>query len=382
MTKGPILVLNAGSSSIKFALFDDALVRRLDGAAKELGGDSALEIAGQTQRLDLADHAAALGAILTAMDHKGAPLTGIAAAGHRVVHGGETLNTPVQICAQTLEAIRACTPLAPLHNPHSVAAIEALQACAPTVPQFASFDTGFHATNPTIATTYALPAADRDAGIRRYGFHGLSYCGLVRRLPEILGASVPTRVLALHLGNGASIAAIRDGRSVATSMGYSPVSGLTMGTRVGEIDANAVLQMVDRHGREGAADVLNAKSGLAGLSGGMSDMRRLLNDPSPEATFAVDHFVHWAIRQAGSLIAAMGGVDCVVFTGGIGEHAAPVRGAIMEGLAWLGLEHDPDANAQNATRLSMPTSRIEAWIVAADEERVIAQDAQTLLAAL
>jgi acetate kinase len=224
--------------------------------------------------------------------------------------------------------IRACIPLAPLHNPANLAAIDALAPLG--LPQYASFDTAFHATNPTLATTYALPLAERLKGLRRYGFHGLSYASLIRQLDPL-----PERLLAFHLGNGASLCAILHGQSVATTMGYSPLDGLTMGTRAGAIDPMAVLQLVRDHGIQGADDLLTRQSGLKGLAG-TNDMATLLGRDDAEARFAIDHFCYWAARHAGSAISAMGGLDAVVFTGGIGENAAPIRDRIMGHLAWLG----------------------------------------------
>jgi acetate kinase len=244
-----------------------------------------------------------------------------------------------------------------LHNPANLTGIEALARLAPNLAQYASFDTGFHATNPDVATRYALPKDAEDLGLRRYGFHGISYASLVRNLSAQGG--LPKRVLGLHLGNGASLCAILNGASVATSMGYSPVSGLTMGTRSGDIDSNAVLKLAEVHGLEGAAQILNRASGLLGL-GGVADMRALHEAKTPEARFAVDHFVYWAIRHAGSMIAAMGGVDLLAFTGGIGENDTLVRDGITQGLAWAGGPR--------------------AVVVPAEEEKQIAIDALALMA--
>jgi acetate kinase len=282
----------------------------------------------------------------------------LAGAAHRVVHGGRDLTHTLHIVPAVLEGIRACIPLAPLHNPANLTGIEALARLAPNLAQYASFDTGFHATNPDVATRYALPKDAEDLGLRRYGFHGISYASLVRNL-RAQGDLLPKRVLGLHLGNGASLCAILNGASVATSMGYSPVSGLTMGTRSGDIDANAVLKLAEVHGLEGAAQILNRASGLLGL-GGVADMRALHEAKTPEARFAVDHFVYWAIRHAGSMIAAMGGVDLLAFTGGIGENDTLVRDGITQGLAWAGGPR--------------------AVVVPAEEEKQIAIDALALMA--
>lgn len=296
------------------------------------------------------------------------------AAAHRVVHGGRRLIAPCRITPEVEAEIEACATLAPLHNPHNLSAIRAIGKLAPGLPQYASFDTAFHATNPEEALRFALPAAEEAKGIRRYGFHGISYAGLVQRLPGISGAPLPRRLLALHLGNGASLCAIREGKSVANSMGYSPLDGLTMGTRTGEIDGMAVLQLARDHGIEGAERLLNRESGLKAL-GGASDMHLLEAAGTGEADFAIRHFCYWAVRHAGSAIAAMGGLDAIAFTGGIGEHSARVRAAIVEGLGWLGAEIDPAANARSDTRLHAEKSTVAIWKVLAYEERTIAEDA-------
>ncbi|MGR3491153.1 MAG: acetate/propionate family kinase, partial [Shimia sp.] len=246
-------------------------------------------------------------------------------------------------------------------------------------PQFASFDTAFHATNPDHATRYAIPKMMETKGIRRYGFHGLSYASLVQRLPELSKEPLPARLLAFHLGNGASLCAIRNGQSVATTMGYSPLDGLTMGTRSGGIDANAVLRLVEDHGLDRTKAILNHESGLLGLSGGKSDMRKLMVDPSADSTFAVEHFCYWSLRHAGSLIAAMEGVDAIAFTGGIGENAVGVRTAICRGLEWMGVRLDPDRNHRGGPRIHAEVSKVPLWVVPAEEERMIALDAAQLM---
>ena len=380
MTKGgDILVINAGSSSIKFAVFGNDLTEKLQGSAIEIGGASRFSIAGTKQDVVLPDHRAAMAQILTALKSVGVTPAGLQAAAHRIVHGGPHLTAPVALTAETLDEIEACSPLAPLHNPHHLTAIRALASLAPELPQFASFDTAFHASNAEVARRYALPDTAETKGIRRYGFHGLSYASLCHALPRISGGALPGRVLALHLGNGASICAIRDGKSVATTMGYSPLEGLTMGTRVGTIDANAALKLAEDHGISRAREILNYESGLLGLSGATSDMRALLATGSRASEFAIEHFVYWAVRHSGSMIAAMGGLDAVVFTGGIGEHAAPVRSGIAGGLAWLGADIDMAANEEKRPRLHSDASRIGIWIVPAMEERQIASDALTLM---
>ena len=349
-----ILVLNAGSSSLKAELFDAQLTSLLTASVSEIGGGGLLKVGTERQAITTADHGAALSALLAALSAKGHPPAGLTAAAHRVVHGGAELTAPVRLTAETIARIEACIPLAPLHNPANLSAIRALGALVPDLPQFASFDTAFHADNDALATTYAIPAEDRARGLRRYGFHGLSYASLVARLRPL-----PRRLLAFHLGNGASLCAIRDGRSVASSMGYSPLDGLTMGTRSGAIDGMAVLALAEAHGIEGAGRRLNRESGLTALAG-TNDMADILAREDEDARFAAAHFSYWAARHAGSAIVAMGGVDAVAFTGGIGENAAPIRDAIMGHLAFLG---------------PLPVHVIEA-----DEERQIARDALALMA--
>lgn len=376
-----LLVLNAGSSSIKFAVFAADLTERLSGLASEIGGASVLTLAGRKEACQLPGHAAALDAILRALAEEGFPADGFAAAAHRVVHGGRRLTEAQRLTPEVRSEIAACSPLAPLHNPHTLAAIDRLTELAPTLPQFASFDTSFHASNPEVATRYAIPRMAETQGIRRYGFHGLSYASLVRRLPEVSGQPLPSRLLAFHLGNGASLCAILNGKSVATTMGYSPLDGLTMGTRSGGIDANAVLRLVEENGLDRTKAILNHESGLLGLSGGTSDMRKLMLDPSADSAFAIEHFCYWSLRHAGSLIAAMEGLDAIAFTGGIGENALGVRARILRGLEWLGVRMNPDANHAKKARLHAESSKVGVWVVPAEEERMIAADALRLMGA-
>jgi acetate kinase len=381
VTSDAILVLNAGSSSIKFAVFDGALDEKLSGIAEAIGGASRLRVAGTTLETPLIDHRAALRAILAALSEHGFSPARLRAAAHRVVHGGRKLSAPVRLTAEARAEIASCTPLAPLHNPHNLSAIDTLAELAPDLPQFASFDTAFHTTNPDVATRYAIPRMMETKGIRRYGFHGLSYASLVRRLPEVSGAPLPSRLLAFHLGNGASLCAILNGQSVATTMGYSPLDGLTMGTRSGGIDANAVLRLVEENGLDRTKAILNHESGLLGLSGGKSDMRNLMLDPSADSAFAVEHFCYWSLRHAGGLIAAMEGLDAIAFTGGIGENALGVRARILRGLEWAGVRMNPDFNHRGGPRLHGDTSQVAVWVIRAEEERMIARDALSLLEA-
>ncbi|MFC3180584.1 acetate/propionate family kinase [Cypionkella sinensis] len=353
-----LLVVNAGSSSIKLAVFDAGLRAVLAGSVTEIGGAGRLTVGAVAQDCAAADHQAALELVFKAMAAQGVGLVDLTAAAHRVVHGGEALVAPARVTEAVIAGIEACVPLAPLHNPGNLTAIRALAALAPDLPQYVSFDTAFHATNPDVAVSYALPAKERARGLRRYGFHGISYGGLVQHLQD--RGALPARLLALHLGNGASLCAILDGASVATTMGYSPLDGITMGTRTGGIDGNAVLRLAEVHGIAGAGRILNRECGLLGL-GGHSDMRALHAAGTPEAAFAVDHFCYWAVRHAGSMIAAMGGLDAIAFTGGIGENDALVRGRIVAGLAWAG--------------------DVPVHIVGAEEERTIAAQALALLRA-
>lgn len=351
-----ILVLNTGSSSIKVALFDQDLRDILRGSVSGIGGAGELRLGSIRQDIHTTNHGAAIDAVLGALAQAGHPVSTLTAAAHRVVHGGATLTAPCALTPQTRDTIAACVPLAPLHNPPALAGIDALTDRAPDLPQYASFDTAFHATQSALATAYALPQSERDAGLRRYGFHGLSYAGMVAGF----GPSVPDKLLAFHLGAGVSLCAIAGGKSVATSMGYSPLSGPTMATRSGDIDGMAVLRLAERHGLDGAATLLNHHSGLLGLSGVSGDMRTLLDSPDPAARFAVDHFCHTILKQAGGLIALMGGVTALAFTGGIGENSAVIRDRITTGLGWLG--------------------PLPVHIVRADEEKQIARDAVSVMA--
>ncbi len=358
MTKAPLLVVNAGSSSIKTALFDPDLCEVLRSEATGIGGAGNLKTAGKSQQLALPDHASALAAIFDALGSHGIAPHELGGVGHRIVHGGADLTQARRVTPAVRDAIANCIPLAPLHNPHHIAAIDAVTAMAPDLPQCACFDTAFHATNPDVARRYALPDSAPE-GLQRYGFHGTSYAALTLALPTQSG-SLPHRLLALHLGNGASLCAILDGKSVATTMGYSPLGGLTMGTRAGEIDAGAVLRLARDLGVDATEDLLTRQSGLLALSGTSADMRDLMETDTPEARFAIAHFCYWAARQAGSMIAAMGGIDAIAFTGGIGENAAPIREEITDLLSWTG--------------------DVPVYIVPATEELHIARQMNSLLA--
>jgi len=350
-----ILVLNAGSSSLKIEVFDDGLGSIVAGRVTSLGTDGLLVLGKTETAVKTRDHAQALEIMLAALAQAGHPLSSFTAAAHRVVHGGTILTAPARLLPPVLATIESVIPLAPLHTPNNLAGIYALQKMAPDLPQYCSFGTAFHATNPDVATRYAIPQTHHDAGIRRYGFHGLSYANLVADF----GTDLPQHLLAFHLGNGASLCAIKNGKSIATSMGYSPLSGLTMGTRSGDIDGAAVLRISKSLGEDETDRMLNKNSGLQALAGD-NNMKTLLERDDDDARFAVDHFCYWAARHAGSAIVAMGGVDAVAFTGGIGENAAPIRDRIMAQLSCFG---------------DLPVH-----VVAADEEKQIARDALALIA--
>ncbi len=341
MSSRVILVLNAGSSTIKAAVFED-------GREVARAGSDAVP-----------DHGAALSRVMADLAAKGHAIDSFAAAAHRVVHGGETLSASARITRGVRAQIAACIPLAPLHNPHHLDVIDRIAARAPDLPQFASFDTAFHASIPEVARRYALPDTPDTRGLRRYGFHGISYAALVEALPRQIGQPLPRRLLALHLGNGASICAIQDGRSVATTMGYSPNAGLTMGTRSGDMDPAAVLELARRMGVDAAEHLLTHASGLLGLSGESFDMRTLQTSGAPGAQLAIRHFCYWAARHAGSMIAAMGGLDAIAFTGGIGENAGDIRNDILLKLKWAG--------------------DVPAYIVPAQEEAFVAREASNLM---
>ena len=385
-----ILVLNAGSSSIKFAVFAAAAepqalargqvsgigvtakleARRADGTVLDVGGAGT----------ELGDHAAALALLLDRLAEAG--LTdGLVGAGHRVVHGGTRFAAPVAITDAALEALAALVPLAPLHQPHNVAAIRALKARLPALPQVACFDTAFHASQPPEATRFALPLEFWERGLRRYGFHGLSYEAVVARYPEIAGEGLPERIVVAHLGNGASLCAIRQGRSIATTMGFSTLDGLIMGTRGGDMDPGLLLHLMREEGYDRARleELLYHRAGLLGLSGLSPDMRVLLASGEPTAQAAVAQYCYRIARHLGSLAAALEGVDALVFTAGIGENAAAVRDAVCRAAAWLGIELDPAANAANGPRISTPGSRVAAWVIPTDEELVIARHCRRVL---
>ena len=310
-----VLVVNAGSATVKYALYAETLECMLHGT--EEGADHAAMLAKVLQRVQCHD---------------------VVAAGHRVVHGGDRYTAPTRINPAVLDQLDALTPLAPLHQPHNLAGIRAVMAQRPGLPQVACFDTAFHQTQPEVARRFALPRALHEAGVKRYGFHGLSYEYIAGKLATIAGYRPDWKVIVAHLGNGASMCAMQSGRSIASSMGFTAVEGLMMGTRSGAIDPGVLLYLMDEKGMSSRdlARLLYKESGLLGVSGISHDMRALLASSDPHAQAAIELFVYRIVREAGSLAAALGGLDALVFTGGIGEHAEPVRAAVCRALRWLG----------------------------------------------
>jgi acetate kinase len=379
-----LVVLNAGSSSIKFSLYAiegttlaldvrgqiEGLTEKPQFVARNAAGAVVGQRAWAAGTLD---HIGATAYLLHFIEHDLARHR-VAAVGHRVVHGGVRFERPVRIDDEVLRELEALIPLAPLHQPHNLAPIRAIAQQAPALPQVACFDTSFHRTQKPLAQTFALPF-DFHERIRRYGFHGLSYEFIAGALPSIDPAAARGRVIVAHLGNGASMCAMEAGMSVATTMGFTALDGLVMGTRTGALDPGVVLYLQDELKMDARAieDLLYRKSGLLGVSGVASDMRTLLASDEPRAKFAIDLFCYRAVRELGSLAAALQGLDALVFTGGIGENAAPIRKQVIEGLQWLGFEVDDEANAANRERITKPASGIPAYVIATDEELMIAR---------
>jgi acetate kinase len=328
MPQEHLLTLNAGSSSVKFALFaraEAALVPVRSGQVDGIGSGG------------VANHAQALEQILNGLGD-----VHIGAIGHRVVHGGTRFEAPVRVDDAVLEAVAALSPLAPLHQPHNLAGMVAARQAFAGVPQVACFDTAFHRSMPQINQRFALPQALFDAGVRRYGFHGLSYESIAQQLRDHHPALATGRVVVAHLGNGASLCAMHNGRSVATTMGFSPLDGLPMGTRCGRLDPAVVLHLLHDNSAEQVAHLLYHQSGLLGLSGLSSDMRTLEASPLPQAAMAIDYFVEHVLRETAAMASALRGIDALVFTGGIGENAVALRQRIVQGAAWMGLQPDAE----------------------------------------
>ena len=386
--------LNSGSSSIKFSLF-----------ALEADGELSLSASGKIEKIGIAPtlrakssdgqiilerdwpdgaalgHADLLGDLFAwASEH---PLEGreVIAVGHRVVHGGTQFTEPRLVDPALLSALEALCPLASLHQPHNLAAIRAIARLQPGLPQIACFDTAFHASKPAVASRFAIPRALHDQGIRRYGFHGLSYEYIAHRLAELDPILAAGRVIVAHLGNGASLCAMHGGKSVDTTMGFTALDGLMMGTRCGALDPGVVLHLQTRMGMSAAEveDLLYRKSGLLGVSGISSDMRNLTESGAVEAEEAIELFVWRIAREVGALASSLGGIDGIVFTAGIGENNADVRSHICRRLEWLGIELDERANADNAGLVSKSGSPVVARVIPTDEERMIAHHTLTIL---
>ena len=382
-----LLVINAGSSSIKFAIYQQ------DASSTHLSADAAGQIEGigsqpvfsvkrangamlveRTFSVDeTRDHTEAINIILSWLWAYFAGGT-LLAVGHRVVHGGQYYSAPVLVDAAVLAELETLVPLAPLHQPHNLKAIRVLLESRPSLPQVACFDTAFHRTQPDVAQRFAIPRHFADEGVRHYGFHGLSYEYIASVLPTFEPILADARIIVAHLGSGASLCAIQNGRSIATTMGFSPLDGLVMGTRCGNIDPGVLLYLMDCHNMDARAleQLLYYQSGLLGVSGISNDMRTLLASDDPHSQEAIELFVYRIGREIGSLVAALGGLDALVFTGGIGEHSAVIRAKVCHQAAWLGLELNGSANEAVAIRISTLNSKLSVWIVPTDENLIIA----------
>lgn len=388
MTAGrSILVVNAGSSSLKFSLY------RVDAAQDlQLAAHGQIDGVGTRPRLSAKD---AAGRPLVERDYAGTELgtltdairiTGIwlreqfpgeplRAVGHRVVHGGADYARPVLVDDAVFVALEALIPLAPLHQPHNLAAIRAVRAARPELPQVTCFDTAFHRSHPQVADLYALPLHYYASGVKRYGFHGLSYEYIASVLPRIAPQIAAGRVIVAHLGSGASLCALQGGKSIDSTMGFSPLDGIPMGTRPGALDPGVLLHLLNQRDMSGAEveHLLYKESGLLGLSGISNDMRELLESREPGAKLAVEYFVHHVARHIGALAAVLGGLDGLVFTAGIGEHSAEIRARVLQACAWLGVGLDADANRNADLCISTPDSGVSAWVIPTNEELMIAR---------
>jgi acetate kinase len=387
----PILVVNAGSSSIKFSIFETSADRSLStgahGEVEGIGTSPHLEVSDPhgTKLADApvagAGHTGAIAAIHDWFATHVGNDAGFEGVGHRVVHGGATYSQPVLIDSHVMAAVESLIPLAPLHEPHHIAAIRAISAMHPEVPQIACFDTAFHRSQPALAQEFAIPRELTAKGVRRYGFHGLSYEYIVSLLPEVMPDCAKGKLVVAHLGNGASMCAIDRGQSVAATMGFTAVDGLPMGTRTGALDPGVILYLLQHEGMDAKAieQLIYQRSGLLGVSGISSDMRALLASDAPSAKEAVDLFVYRIGRELGSLAAALGGLDALVFTAGIGEHAPEIRARACREAHWLGITLDEEANAKGGPRISNPGSRVSAWVIPTDENLMIARHTRRLL---
>ncbi len=372
-----ILAINAGSSSLKFALYEaESLALLCRGGVSGLGAAARLEISGPlalTGAPPDCDHAGAVAWLLDAL--RRVPGLAVRAAGHRVVHGGRDFSAPVRIDDAVLARLDRLVPLAPAHQPLNLAGLRAVAEVWPGLLQIACFDTAFHRGQPRLAQLFPIPRALSDEGLLRYGFHGLSYEHIATVLPEVAGPRAEGRVIVAHLGHGASLCALRNRRSIASTMGLTALDGLMMGTRSGSVDPGLVLHLIRERGLSpgAVADLLNARSGLLGVSGISDDMRVLQDSDDPRAAEALDLFAYRAVREAGSLVAALGGLDALVFTAGIGENAPRMRATIASGLAAFGVALDPARNAGGERCISRAGSRVAVYVVPANEELPIAR---------
>ncbi|PLU06264.1 acetate/propionate family kinase [Sinorhizobium medicae] len=388
-----LLVVNAGSSSLKFQVFGIVgmdLTRQIRGKVDGIGTRPRLQAtaADGTQLIDQTYDAKAvrdLPAAITEARRWLLTLEGfeLQAVGHRVVHGGPDYTRPVLIDATVLDHLAGYQDLAPLHQPNNLAPIRLAMEINPDVPQVACFDTAFHRGHAKHTDCYALPRSFYDEGVRRYGFHGLSYEYIAERLREVSSRAAKGRVVVAHLGSGASMCGLRDGRSIESTMGFTALDGLPMGTRPGQLDPGVVLYLILQKGMKAQAvsDLLYHDAGLKGLSGLSNDMRDLLASDGPHAALSVAHFVYRCVLNGGMLAAALGGIDAFVFTAGVGENSPPIRARIVEGLAWLGAELDPAANEAGAALISTATSRVAVHVLPTDEELMIARHTLALISA-
>jgi acetate kinase len=383
-----ILTLNAGSSSLKIGLFSDALDALATGLVDRIGGDGTLRLRGadgsdrivpEGPTARFGDHGQALTTALAALAAL-FPGLEIGAVGHRVVHGGPDHDRPVPLDEATVAALERLAPFAPLHQPHNLSGVRAAVAAFPGAVQVACFDTAFHRGHPFVNDAFALPRALYDKGVRRYGFHGLSYDYIAGALASTAPDLAAGRVIVAHLGSGASMCALKGGRSVASTMGFSALDGLPMGTRCGQVDPGVLLYLMDQEGMTTAeiGDMLYRQSGLLGLSGISNDMRTLEASEDPRAAEAIDYFVFRIQRELGGLAAALKGLDALVFCGGIGENSRTIRARVADGMGWLGLAVDDERNTANGPVISPAGAAVTVMVIPTDEEGVIARATRAL----
>jgi acetate kinase len=391
-----VIVLNAGSSSLKFSLY-----RRPESRSWEQGARGQIEGIGTAPKFSAKDGSGAR-LVDEALDktfvrdgrgaldalakwlratYGGARVLGV---GHRVVHGGARFAGPTMVTPEVLSELRKLIPLAPLHQPHNIAAIDAVSEQLPGVPQVACFDTSFHRGQPEVAELVPLPREIREGGVQRYGFHGLSYEYIASVLPDVAPEIADGRVIVAHLGSGASLCAMRDRKSIDSTLGFTALDGLCMGTRPGAVDPGVILYLFQNLGLspKEVETILYKKSGLIGISGKSNDMRDLLGSPEPAARLAVDYFVYRAAKEIGALAASLGGLDALVFTAGIGENSPEIRSRLCDASAWLGIDLDSNANSTKQRRISRAASRVSVWVIPTNEELVIARHTGVLLGLL